>query len=158
MNMRTELKRASEQFEARNQPLTADALVDLAKSQADYPALHAHFWGVSETALAHEARLARAHRLIISIRVIIGDAPPTRLLVHTAGSQGYRPIDHVVKTFDLAAQKLMELQNDIARSRSRLREFRSLLPDDIAIQIDERLSEAERLTQLAPERALQGAA
>ena len=124
MSLRTELKRVSEQFEARNQPLTADALVNEAQAAEAYPSLHAHFWGVSEAALAHEARLARAHRLIISIRVIVGDAPATRLLIHTQGETGYRTIDHVVKTFDLAAMKLRELQADIVRARARLRGLR----------------------------------
>lgn len=147
MTLRNELKRASEQFEARSQPLTADALVELAKAEADFPALHAHFWGVSETALAHEARLARAHRLIISIRVIVGDATETRMLVHTPGTAGYRPIDDVVRTFDLAALRLRALQADISRARARLKEFRSLLPDDVAMQIEDSLASAERAAE-----------
>ncbi len=148
MTLRNELKRASEQFEARNQALTADALVQLARDQAvEFPTLHAHFWEVAESALAHEARLARAHRLIISIRVIIGDATETRMLVHTPGTAGYRPIEDVVRTYDLAALRLRELQADISRARSRLREFQSLLPDAVALQIEENLASAERAAE-----------
>lgn len=148
MTLRNELKRASEQFEARNQPLTADALVKLAQDRAEeFPTLHSHFWGVSETVLAHEARLARAHRLIISIRVIVGEATETRMLVHTPGTPGYRPIENVVKTFDLAALRLRELQADIARARARLKEFQSLIPDEVALQIEDGLAAAERAAE-----------
>lgn len=140
--MTDEIKLLSEQHEKDNKPLTAEDVVTYAKDAKSYPALHEHLWKVSESYLAQEARVARAHRLLISIRVVTSEGDRTRMLIHTPGSPGYRDAKYVAQSLDLAAIKLRQLRDDIARSRARLAEFRAILPGEIAEEIETALSRA----------------
>ncbi len=142
--MRDEVRKITAEYEADNKPLTAEAVVEAAKDARKYPALHEHLWQVSADVLVTEARVARAHRLLISVRIVTEEGDSVRLLTHTPGVAGYRATTHVVTQLDLASMKLRQLTDDIARSRMRLREFRTLVPTLIADGIDEALEQAER--------------
>lgn len=140
--MTDEIKLLSEQHEKDNRPLTAEDVVNYAKDAKTYPALHDHLWKVSESFLAQEARISRAHRLLISIHVVTIEGDRTRMLIHTPGSPGYRDAAYVARSPDLATIKLRQLRDDIARSRARLAEFRAILPPDVADEIAASLSRA----------------
>lgn len=144
MNMREEIRTLTADHEADNKPVTAESVVEAAKDAAKYPALHEHLWAVSVETLATEARVARAHRLLISVRIVTEDGDSVRLLTHVPGMVGYQPSSRVASNVDLAAMKLAQLTIDIARSRARLREFKALLPAVIADEIDESLARAEQ--------------
>jgi hypothetical protein len=101
-----------------------------------------------------EARLTRAHRLLISIKVTTEAGITTRMFVHTRGTDGYQSLKSVSNNPDLAATKLGELTADIGRARARLRAFRAAIPDDIGDEIDEALETAEnKAAAAAAERA-----
>lgn len=144
MNMRDEIKKLTEEFEASNKAITAETVVEAAKNVDLYPALYEHLWAVSESTLATEARVARAHRLLISVRVVTSEGDNVRLLTHMPGVPGYLPSARVVVSIDLASVKLRQLTDDVARSRARLREFRSLVPSAVADEIDAALERAEQ--------------
>lgn len=152
MSMRDEIKQLSTEYEARGATLTADDVVRSAQDADKYPGLHDHLWGVSETILAHEARLARAHKLIISIRVVQEEGVESRLYIHTPGIAGYQPLKKVLATPDLAVARLQQLSADVGRARQRLREFRMLLPGEVADAIDASLEASERAIVDAAER------
>lgn len=150
MSARDELQRIIEEAETKGSSITAPFVVEKAKDAEKYPALNKHLWQVPEADLAAEARLSRAHRLLITMRVTVADTgETTRMLVHTAGTPGYQPIGTVTKTPDLAMAKMRQLAEDIARARGRLRAFKAALPDDIATEIDEALEQAETRTNEA---------
>ena len=133
--------------ESDGDPVTAEHVVDQARDAARFPALNEHLWRVSEATLAREARLARAHKLLIRIHVTSSEGTVTRLLMHTRDTKGYRRADLIAATPDLASIKLKQLAADIGRARERLRAFRSILPDDVADDIDAALRQAvERAT------------
>lgn len=123
--------------------ITAETIVEKARNARKYPSLNEHLWAVSEEDLAMEARVMRAHKLMYTISVTTGAGERTRLLVHTRGVSGYQTLEKVVSTPDLAAAKLQQLAQDIARARARLRGFRSALPDAVADEVDELLARAE---------------
>ena len=143
MSMRNEIKLITDAYEAENRPITAEAIVEAAKNAETYPALNEHLWQVDAETLATEARLARAHRLLISIRIVTEEGNSTRLLTHIPGIAGYRSSGFIASQVDLAAIKLRQLTEDISRSRARLREFRSLVPSTVADEIDAALEAAE---------------
>lgn len=143
MSIRDEVRRIVESKSAGSM-LLADDLVREAKDAQAYPKLHEHLWGVSETVLAHEARISRAHRLLISVRIVTEEGDNTRLLVHTPGIAGYQPAARVLSNPDLAALKLRQLAADVARSRGRLNEFKQMLPSDVAEAIDKSIVDTER--------------
>ena len=143
MSMREEIRKLTAAYETENKNITAEAIVEAAKDAKAYPFLHQHLWEVSAETLATEARVARAHRLLISVRIVTEEGNTTRLLMHTPGVPGYRQTSHVASSPDLAAIKLRQLTDDISRSRARLNEFRSIVPSDIADEIDAALSTAE---------------
>lgn len=122
--------------------ITAEQVVQAARNKADYPELHAHLWEVPERDLADEARVARAHKLIISLRVVTEAGTNTRMMVHTLGSKGYKPATEVAANVRLADVKLKQLAADIGRARERLRGFRSMLSNDVADEIDDALDKA----------------
>lgn len=125
------------------EPLTAEQLVEAARNKDEFPALYAHLWNVPERELAAEARLARAHKLIIALRVVTSDGTTTRMMVHTLGTKGYQPVEAVAGNLDLAAIKLRMLTADIGRARARLSSFRSVLADDVSDEIDGALRKAQ---------------
>lgn len=138
--------------EAGSNALTAETVVERAKDADKFPALYAHLWGVSEADLAQEARIGRAHKLLISIRIVSEEGTSTRLLMHTPGDRGYRPVNQVVQSLDLAQLKLRQLAADIGRARERLRAFRSFIPDAVADEIDASLKTAEDRASPPPQR------
>lgn len=140
MSIREEVEKLVEAAEGN---ITAEHVVEQAKDKETFPALHKHLWEVSEADLAAEARISRAHRLLITVRVVTGEGETTRMLVHTRGVPGYRPLSSIVTNPDLAASKLTQLTEDIARARGRLRAFRAAIHEDIADAIDEALETAE---------------
>lgn len=144
MNMREEIRTYTAECEAQNKPVTADGVVEAAKDAEKFPALHEHLWAVSETTLAGEARITRAHRLLISVHVITEEGDRVRFLTHTPGLAGYRATTHVAAQVDLASMKLRQLTEEVARSRAKLREFRALVPSAVADEIDAALEQAER--------------
>lgn len=150
MNMRDEIRTIVDASVTAGTPITAPLIVERAKNAKAFPALNAHLWKIPEAELAHEARVARARRLLITMHVTLPESGEvTRLLVHTAGTPGYRSIDAVVKIPNLVLTKIRQLTDDIARARLRLRAFRAALPDDIAVEIDAALEAAEARTQAA---------
>lgn len=124
-------------------PLTAEVVVERAKNAEAFPTLHKHLWEPTESDLAMEARINRAHRLMIRISVTMGEGEVTRLLVHSRGVPGYQPLSFVAGSRDLAALKLQQLTADIARARGRLRAFRAAIPDQVSDEIDSLLAQAE---------------
>jgi hypothetical protein len=130
--------------EAGDLPLTAEMVVERAKDASRFPNLNEHLWKVPEATLAAEARLQRAHKLLINIRVVTEEGTVTRMLMHTRGTKGYVPAEKVATSPDLAAIKLRQLAADIGRARQRLSAFRSFIPDDIAEDIDAALARAEQ--------------
>lgn len=142
-------------YESRGASLTAPAIVEAAKDQKAWPSLYKHLWEVPETDLAMEARLARAHRLMISVTITTEEGVRTRLFLHTNQYDGYRPLDAVLSNKNLAGVKFAELTADISRARARLRSFRAMLPTDLAADIDADLERAENKAkqQTAPEQA-----
>lgn len=152
MSMREEIQSIITEAEDSGLSITAAAVVEKAKDAEQFPALNKHLWQVPEADLAQEARLTRAHRLLITMHVTIPETGErTRMLVHTSGVPGYQPISAVARVPDLALAKMRQLADDIARARGRLRAFKAALPDDIATEIDEALQEAETRTNRALE-------
>lgn len=149
MNMREEIRTLTADYETKNKAVTAEAVVEAAKDAEQYPALHDHLWAVSTETLATEARVARAHRLLISIRIVTEEGDSVRLLTHVPGMVGYQPSSRVAANIDMASLKLAQLTADIARSRARLREFKALLPTMIAEEIDDSLARAEQASATA---------
>src|SRR5262245_49011120 len=117
--------------------ITAEDVVEAAKDADAYPQLNHYLWKESEATLAKEARLARAHRVLVVIRMPVGDGLTSRVLLHSRGVKGYRHITSITRDKDLAVSKLKELMDDIGRARGRLRAFRACIPDDLAAEIDE---------------------
>jgi len=142
--MRDEIRTLADDYEKQGRSVTAEIVVEAAKDAAKYPRLNEHLWQVAEADLANEARITRAHRLLISITIVSEEGATTRLLVHTPGTAGYRPLTSVVSSPDLASIKLRQLTDDIARSRGRLRDFKAFVPSDVADEIDAALEEAEQ--------------
>lgn len=147
MSMRDEIKIITDLNEKSNTATTAEMVVEAAKNKLAYPLLHGHLWEVSETELATEARVGRAHRLLISIRIVTDDGDNTRMLVHTRGMSGYRSAEYVSTNADLSLIKLNQLSDDIGRARARLREFKAILPVDVSARIDASLEAAQQATQ-----------
>jgi hypothetical protein len=145
MSRKTEIDTLATEAEAKGIPLTAERVVDAAKNAESFPELHAFLWEVAESELAAEARLSRAHKLLISIRIVTEDGVDTRFMVHTGREAGYRPLTSVVTQFDLASVKLKQFANDVSRARMRLREFRSLIDPAVADQIEANLKAAEEI-------------
>ena len=149
MSKRDEINKLMQQCEADGKSLTATMIVEAAKNETEYPALNKHLWQPSEALLAQEARITRAHRLLIQLNVTTGDGITTRMFVHTRGVPGYQALNSVVNRPDLALAKLRELTASIASARGRLRSFRAALPEPISDEIDEALERAEAKAQAA---------
>lgn len=159
MSASIEIRQLMEMTDASGQALTALAVVEASKDKDKWPNLHKHLWEASEPELAMEARLSRVHRLLIQLRVTTEEGVSTRLAVHTSGYAGYRPLESVLTNRNFAASKLLELTQDIARARARLRAFRAVIPADVAEDIDEALQRAERMAaDVAPATEAQPAA
>lgn len=142
MSAHDEIKQIME--ETKKGPLTAKRVVEKAKNAKKFPALHKHIWEVPEGELLMEARINRAHRLMIRLSVTTGvEGETTRLLVHTRGIPGYQPLNFVTNNPDLATSKLQQLTADIARARGRLRAFKAAIPDSVSDEIDDLLARAE---------------
>ena len=159
MSKRDEINKLMDECQQKGLNLTGPYMVEMARNAEAYPALHEYLWAPSEAALAAEARLTRAHRLLIAINVTIGDGVKTRHLMHIRGQSGYAPYGSVIRNPDLASLKLQQLTEDIARARGRLRAFREVLPGDVSTEIDQALEAAEtRATAAIAERAVETAA
>lgn len=145
MTSRTdELRTLIEETEASGGSVTAELIVERAKNAERWPQLNAHFWQVPESDLAHEARIARAHRLLITLTVTVRESGEvTRMMIHTPGERGYQSLPAISRKPDLARVKLQQLIEDISRARARLRAFRAAIPDDVADEIDTALEVAE---------------
>jgi hypothetical protein len=143
MSKRNEIEKLMTECEAKGVTLTATYMVERARDEAEFPALNKHLWQVDEAILAQEARVSRAHRLLVTLHVTTGEGVTTRLLMHTRGTTGYQPVATVTGNPDLAATKLKQLTEDIGRARARLRAFQSALPEDVTEGIDEALEQAE---------------
>lgn len=144
MSKREEIDKLTEECINKGTTLTAQFMIDSAKDADVYPELNKYLWGASEEVLAGEGRLHRAHRLLISINITTGDGIKTRHMMHVRGTDGYQPYSSVVRNPDLAALKLQQLTEDIARARGRLRAFREVLPEEVATEIDMALETAEK--------------
>jgi hypothetical protein len=64
------------------------------------------------------------------------------MMVHTLGTKGYQPAEHVAANIDLASIKLKQLAADVGRARERLRGFKSMIADDLSDEIDQALQRA----------------
>lgn len=150
MSMRAEIKSIIEAQEAAEAAVTAALVVERARDAAAFPNLNKHLWQTPESDLAAEARLARAHRLLITLHVTVAETgETTRMMVHTNGVAGYQSMSSVARVPDLAAAKIKSLLEDIGRARARLRAFRAALPESVAIDVDEALEEAENRANAA---------
>lgn len=146
MSRTDELRSLVSEIEAEGLAVTAPLIVERSRDAQKWPELNRHFWGVAEAELAHEARLARAHRLLIMLHVTIAETgATTRLMVHTRGDDGYQSFERVAAQPDVVRLKLRQLGEDIGRARARLAGFRRSLPDDVAADIDDALRHAESL-------------
>lgn len=141
MSAREEIQRIIE--EAETDIITAEHVVEEARDAEKFPTLNKHLWEPDEADLAMEARVMRAHKLIYTIKVTAGEGERTQLLVHTRGIPGYQPLSSVVGNTDLAAMKMQQLTQDIARARGRLRSFRAAIPNAVADEVDDLLAKAE---------------
>jgi hypothetical protein len=145
MTIRSEIELLTK--ESKGKSLEAKVVVEKARTDKRLPALNKHLWGLSEADLAMEARLARAHRLIIRLNIVTVQGVSTRMLIHTNGTRGYQPTETVAQTPNLAIAKLLQLRGDIRRARDRLHNFSMILDPDVAASIDAALGTAERLTE-----------
>lgn len=143
MSRRDEINKLTDECATKGLPLTAPYMVEAVRDAEAYPDLHKFLWAPSEAALAAEARLTRAHRLLIAINVTIGDGIKARQFMHIRGTSGYQPYASVIRNPNLAEVKLRQLTEDIARARGRLRAFREILPEEVSAEIDEALETAE---------------
>lgn len=139
--MADEVRGIAEQYAAEGKAITAEAIVEIARDGKAYPALNAHLWTVAESILANEARVARAHRLLITVSITEA-GQSTRMLLHVPGTPGYQHVRQVARSPDLAVIKLRQLREDIDRSRARLAEFKAILPDEVALDIETQLAQA----------------
>lgn len=158
MSKRDEINKLADECAEKGIALTATYMVEQAKDEKKYPKLNEHLWQAKEAVLAQEARIARAHKLIMHLNVTTGDGITTRMFVHTQGVTGYQPLNSVVNNPDLAKAKLQELTADISRARGRLRGFRAALPDDLGAEIDEALEQAEKRAAAAVGERVEAAA
>jgi len=140
---------------AGDDALTAQVVVDASRDEpATYPQLHAHLWQTPEKELAAEARLSRAHRLLIRIQITSTEGITTRLLVHTRDVPGYQTVDVVASMPDLRAAKLSMLRADIVRARDRLRAYSAILAPDLVIEVDEALQQVQKKLEPPGEQAV----
>lgn len=142
MTIRDEINAINNEAEAASETMTAERVVEAARNAKRFPLLNEHLWKVSQSDLAAEARLARAHKLIIRLTVTTDDGNNVRSFLHTRQEKGYRSIATVSGNTSLAAIKLQELTADIGRARQRLAAFRSVLPEAVADDIDGALAQA----------------
>lgn len=149
MSISDEVRQLAEAYTKSGRTLFAEDIVYESENKEKWPSLHAHLWGVSEAKLAQEARISRAHRLLIKIKITTETGHRTRYFVHTPGNPGYAPVERVVSDFDLAAVKLRQLGEDIKRAHARFADFKSALPAAVAIHIDESIAESERRIEAA---------
>ena len=158
MSTREEITILSKAAASRGETLTAESVVEAAKNATTYPSLHEQIWAVADADLVAEARLARAHRLIIRLTVVTDDGTTVRAFMHTREEKGYRPVSSLATNVSLASIKLAELTADIGRARHRLAGFKSILPAEITDEIDAALSRADDMIKRATASTSQTAA
>lgn len=144
MSMRNEIRELADHYEQQQKALTAEMVVEASKDAERFPHLNKHIWQEAEDTLLKEARIARAHKLLISVKITTEEGTTTRLMVHTPGLVGYRSYTHVATTFDLASVKLRQLIDDVSRARARLKEFRAVVPSEVIDDIDAHYEAAEK--------------
>lgn len=159
MSKREEIDRIADECAAKSMNLTAKYMVEAARDADTYPELNKYLWQVDTETLAAEARLDRAYRLLITINVTVGEGTRVRHMMHVRGMSGYQTYKTVASNPDLAALKLQQLTEDIARARGRLRAFREVLPEQVSMEIDEALEKAEaKAAEAAAERTTEAVA
>lgn len=150
MSVRDEINTIINETNNPDAVVTAAMIVERARDVEKFPSLNKHLWQVPEADLAAEARLTRAHRLLITMKVTVAETgEATRMLVHTPGTPGYRTMESVSRTPDLAVMKLRQLLDDVARARNRARVFKAALSESVGAEIEEALETAERRVQRA---------
>lgn len=140
MSMRKEMQLIVEERAATGATITAEYVLSKAKDAETYPKLNEHLWQVPDADLVAEARIARAQRILVTMRITIAETGEvTRMLVHTPGTPGYHAMSNVVRIPDVARAKMQQLAEDIARARARLRAFRAALPEEFSSEVDAQL-------------------
>lgn len=146
-NRAAEVRRLAELHDKQGKLLQAEDVFEASKDAKTYPRIHEHIWGKSIAELARERQIQLCHQLIINIKISTVHSLPQRVFVHNRSIQGYRPIERVVSSYDLASQQLEKLADDVDRARMRLSAFKSMLPDDVATAIDESMEATMRLVR-----------
>ena len=151
--IKDEITKLADDATKRNATLTAEDLVEAARNARTYPLLNDVLWKVPEAELAAEARIARAHKLIIRCTVVTSEGSTVRAFLHTRNDKGYRPAEAIAGSTNLARIKLAELTADIGRARQRLASFKAIISSETADEIDDALGVAETRIRAASERA-----
>ena len=150
MTRQTEIEKIIALYHQKNKNITAEDLVLEAKSSTKYPKLWEYLWGVPEGELAQEARLARAHRLLIITKTYDEDSGQvTKLVLHTGKERGYRHYQDVVHDADLALTYLKGLSADVDRCIQQFNSFKKLLPNDVALEIEDAFARTKTATEKA---------
>lgn len=143
MSIRSEMQLIVEERAATGATITAEYILEQARDATKYPKLNEHLWQAPEEDLIAEARIARVHRILLTMKVTVAETGDvTRLLVHTPGTPGYHAMQNVINIPDIARAKIQQLSEDIARARARLRSFRAALPGDLSSVVDAHLEAA----------------
>lgn len=143
MSIRSEMQLIVEERAATGATITAEYVLEQARDAAKFPKLNEHLWQVRDEELIAEARIARVHRILLTMRVTVAETGDvTRLLVHTPGIPGYHAMQNVVRIPDIARARMQQLSEDIARARARLRAFRAALPEELSSEVDAHLEAA----------------
>lgn len=122
--------------------LTAEAMVQAARDKRAYPQLNAHLWGPSEKQLAMEARINRATKLIISIKVTVEPGYTTRSIIHVKDNPGYYSKQVVEANPNLAEIHLQRVRDDIMRAILRYQAVATFLDPEITGPLGEALRAA----------------
>ena len=142
-----EVRRLAELHDKDGKLLQAEDVFEASKDAKSYPRMHEYIWGKSQAELARERQIQLCHQLIISIKISTVHHLPQRVFVHNRSIQGYRPIERVVSSYDLASQQLEKLADDVDRARQRLSAFKAMLPDEVADAIEASMEATMRLVR-----------
>jgi hypothetical protein len=139
--MVSEIREMHNRARSAGKTLLAEDVVKWAKSKKDYPDLYEHLWGESEDVLLAEARLSRAHRLIISIKTTVEPGRETRVYVHTKSEPGYYSKEQVESDPNLVEIHMQRLRDDIWKVLQKYRACAAFL-DERAVGLGRKLEEA----------------
>lgn len=135
MTMVKEALAISDECAKRGETLTARAVVEAARDAKQYPKLHDHIWQADDETLLDEARLTRAHQVIMRIRVEVIDGGKVRGMIHIQGTPGYQSTAHVVSNFDLAAAKAREYLHRLRSDQQRFDVFFQMMSPKFATRV-----------------------